>query len=96
MGKLASMGGQKVKMFRKILRYDVSNPLIIRDIDDPHYTEDWSEGLVMYHNPYAEHPVEEQYFDISHIHYEPLENRFYSRFQPFHVICSSTDTIKIS
>jgi hypothetical protein len=95
MGKLAGLGGNDLKMIRA---GDLYNPdpksfkpiPYSKDIDDPDYEESWSDGLVMFHNPNAKHPVDEIAFkDISHIHYSE-EKGFYGHHQPYDFLNSIT------
>lgn len=95
MGKLAGLGSAEIKMIRQGLLYNPDPksftpvPFIV-DVDSEHYEESWSDGLIMYHNPKAIHPVEEHYFpDISHMHYEENDG-FVGYIQPYDVLNSIT------
>jgi hypothetical protein len=73
MGKLAGLGGKDIKMMRfgTKLHPDPSSlkPLqFYVDVDDSNYEEDWSESVVMYHNPNALNPVDIDCFNtINHM-----------------------------
>jgi hypothetical protein len=70
---------------------DPINPIpFSKDIDDPDYEESWSDGLIMFHNPNARHPVNPEAFsDISHIFYSETEG-FHGFHQPYDVLGSIT------
>jgi hypothetical protein len=73
MGKLAGLGGDNIKMMRFGVKLPPDpkslEPLqFTADVDDPDYQEDWSESVIMYHNPNALHPVDINCFNtINHI-----------------------------
>ncbi len=73
MGKLAGLGGDNIKMMRfgMKLHPDPGSLVPLKftvDVDDPDYEEDWSESLIMYHNPNALHPVDIDCFNtINHL-----------------------------
>lgn len=98
MGKLAGLGSEKIKMIRQGLLYNpdpkVFTPVPFEmDVDSEHYEESWSDGLIMYHNPNAIHPVEDHYFsDISHMHYNE-DDGFFGYIQPYDVLNSITIVI---
>jgi hypothetical protein len=71
MGKLAGFGDPNVRMLRIGHRYETSeseNATEFRiTIDPPDYTETWSEGLYVFHNPRAKYPIPHELFpDASH------------------------------
>ncbi len=95
MGKIAGLGCDDVHMIRQGLMYnpnpDALTPIpFSKDVDDPDYEESWADGLVMYHNPNAIHPVDPDIFhDISHISYSD-EKGFHGFHQPFDILDSIT------
>ena len=95
MGKLAGLGSEKVRMFRKGLRYDPSPDAFqgipfMEDVDSDDYEESWSDSIVMFHNTNAKHPVNPNDFDdISHIFYSE-EDGFTGYHQPYDVLSSIT------
>lgn len=95
MGKIAGLGSENVKMIRSGFLYnpepDAIHPIpFSKDLDDPDYEESWSDGLIMFHNPNARHPVNPNVFsDISHIYYTE-EKGFHGFHQPYDVLGSIT------
>ncbi|GGH61950.1 hypothetical protein HNQ91_001169 [Filimonas zeae] len=76
MGHLAGLGSPNVNMIRLMA---VHNPdpkateafVVVKNINDADYEEAWGDGLVMYHNPRAKHPVDRRYFPgISHMYFD--------------------------
>jgi hypothetical protein len=67
------LGGDNIKMMRFGVKLPPDpkslEPLqFTADVDDPDYQEDWSESVIMYHNPNALHPVDINCFNtINHI-----------------------------
>jgi hypothetical protein len=62
MGWLAKLGSSDVKMVRfgTAYRHNRNAALpaaYVQRLDDPRYTETWDEGLNVYHNPFALHPL---------------------------------------
>ena len=98
MGKIAGLGSANVKMIRNGFLYnpdpEATHPIpFSKDVDDQDYEESWSDGLIMYHNPNAIHPVDPDIFpDISHIFYSDEEG-FYGYHQPYDVLGSITVVI---
>lgn len=96
MGKLAGLGSHAYKMIRFGYKFDpepfATEPQIFAiNIDAPEYEEAWSDGLVMYHNPYAKFPVDPNCFsDISHVWYDPDKNILREYIQPGNVFSSLT------
>jgi len=67
MGKLAGFGSPRVKMKRigTCHNHDpnATKPHVFeRNIDPASYTESWGQGLEMYHNPNAKHPIDPDLF----------------------------------
>jgi len=88
MGKLAGFGDPSVSIRRVGYLHD-HDPNAVRPIpfniavDPKCYSEDWSDGLSMYHNPCALYPIDENLFpSISHHYLE--DNLLISHFsEPF-------------
>ena len=101
MGKLAGLGSANYKMMRTAQMYDPNpysgTPIIkLLDVDDPGYEEGWADGLTMYHNPDAKHPVDPNSFpDISHMFFDKGKNELYGHFQPYAVMASVTLVSKV-
>jgi hypothetical protein len=80
MGKLAGLGSEGYTMIRFGYKFDpdpfATEPLSFAiNVDDDRYEESWSDGLIMYHNPYAKIQIDPNCFpDISHAWYDPEEN----------------------
>jgi len=95
MGKIAGLGSANVKMIRNGFLYNPDPEAIhpipfSKDLDDSDYEESWSDGLIMFHNPNAKHPVDPNAFsDISHIFYTEDEG-FHGYHQPYDVLGSIT------
>lgn len=75
MGKLAGFGNQDVIMLRMGQRYETSKSadatVFKVRVDPPAYSETWSEGIYLFHNPRAKHPVPPRLFtDVSHTFFE--------------------------
>lgn len=99
MGKIAGLGSKAVKMLRIGHLFNPDPEAFeaipfMSDVDDPSYTETWSESIVMFHNPNALFPVEPSLFpDITHIrihedgHVEEIS-------RPYEVMSSKTIVFK--
>lgn len=90
MGYLAGFGSRRVKMVRQgtCVNPDpnADRPKEFTEcVHDPHYTETWSEGLSLFHNPQALHPVEPEMFpNIAHHFFDSDRMRsFTPSFHPF-------------
>ncbi len=99
MGFLAGFGSRNIKMVRKGTCYD-HNPNSAApkefeiDVGSSEHSETWSEGLSIFHNPNAIHPVNPGLFtDIAHHFFE--NGQFVSYLPSFHPFGSVTYT-KIS
>jgi hypothetical protein len=68
MGLIAGFGSQRVKLVRQGLVVDhdpsasVPKPFV-RAVDGEGYTESWLEGMDVYHNPFAKHPLDPAMLD---------------------------------
>lgn len=97
MGKIAGLGSQNIKLIRAGTLFNPDPealepiPFFI-DVDDPSYSESWSESIVMFHNPNALYPVEPEIFpDITHIKLDGDSYQEISR--PYEVMSSRTIVI---
>lgn len=84
MGKIAGFGSRGVTMRRVGTCYDhdpnAAVPKVFTVFVDDTYQEEWGQGLSMYHNPTALHPIPRELFpDIAH-HY--LEDGQLASFMP--------------
>lgn len=75
MGLLAGFGGDVVVKMVRLASYHDHDPNAVRpivrveEVEPGQYTETWSEGITMFHNPNALHPVDDDSFpSIAHIH----------------------------
>lgn len=99
LGKQAGFGGERIKMYRtgtchnhdpnaslpKIFSYEVTTDT----------NETWGEGLSMFHNPNALHPVPEELFpSIAHHHFH--EGQIVSLLPEFHPYASTTLNLKLT
>ena len=93
MGKQAGLGSPEVSLARIGFSYkhdeNASKPDSFSYVVDENCEEKWSEGLSMFHNPNAKHPVPMEMFpSISHhFHKDGMTNSY---LQPFHPYCSQT------
>ena len=67
MGRLAGLGSPDVEMLRFGAAYRADNnaalPMFYKQlVDEPGYSETWCEGLNVYHNPNALHPLDSRIF----------------------------------
>lgn len=96
MGKIAGLGGADIKMFRRGMRvaFDGNEMGFVPfsdDVDDPNFEEAWGDSIIMYHNPNALHPIDEDYFsDISHARLNRETGEVEYRYHPSHVFSSAT------
>jgi len=71
MGKIAGFGSQNVMMLRIGQRYETCRSADVTEfrlaVSPPQYTETWSEGIYIFHNPNAKTPLDSRLFpDASH------------------------------
>jgi hypothetical protein len=98
MARLAKLGSPMAKMFRFGTAYN-PNPnaglpfLYKEDVDDASYTETWSEGLNVYHNPNAVFPLDPQIFPVA-MHHRLEGEAVVHSIPPFHPY--SADTLILS
>lgn len=66
-GKQAGLGSPKNILVRNVILYNheknADEPIIKRYVVDENSNENWSEGVIVYHNPNAIHPVDPELFD---------------------------------
>lgn len=98
MGQLAGISEEKNTMIRQCILPNPNSPEPIvkgYNIDSDEYEEAWSDGLIMYHNPNAKHPVSNEMFgDISHIYFDKKRKRILADITKTHVIASQTIVFK--
>jgi len=100
MGKLAGFGDPTVKMIRVGKRYDHDkNKLEPADfdleIDQKSYSETWSEGVSIFHNPNAKIPLQEELFPLAAHHYF-REGRLVSYLPDFFPMASITHILTLT
>lgn len=107
MGKLAGFGRNDVKLFRNGYCHDHDPEAAVPafftfEIEAGKITESWAEGLNMYHNPKAKHPVDPNLFpSIAHHFFENgMIQSIIPDFHPYssitlNVLVSGGDEIKV-
>lgn len=78
MGKLAGMGSKDINITTSKLIYSLDEKIIKKteDINNTSYTENWCDGIIMLHNPYAKFPVDPNLFpSITHLFLEKDTNQ---------------------
>lgn len=92
-GRQAGFKAPNVLMVRMGTRHDsdpvAASPKLFRYIVDESCGETWAEGLSMFHNPNAEHPVPEELFP-SIAHHRFIDGQLRSRIPAFHPYGSVT------
>lgn len=79
MGKQAGLGSNKNMLLRNVVLYNheknADKPIVKSYIVDEFSDETWSEGVIIYHNPNAIHPVDPELFDekIAHSFFDVEE-----------------------
>jgi hypothetical protein len=102
MGRLAGFGTDVAMKMIRVAAYHDHNPNAtkpirrVEEVEPGKYTEDWSEGITMFHNPSALYPVDEDLFpSIAHVHLinGELQSRLPDRFphQSFTMIFAGID-----
>lgn len=81
MGKVAGFGDSTVTMIRFGQRFDPARDMAPTEfhskVDATSYAESWSEGIWLFHNPNAKHPVEPTLFpDAAHVVWEDEKYAF--------------------
>lgn len=101
MGQLAGLGSPDVKMIRfmEVFNHDpksITPKVVVKSIEDEDYEEAWGDGLVMYHNPNAKHPVDINCFQgITHMFFDKERLIVYGYPEPSHILYSFTNVIII-
>ncbi len=94
MGYLAEFGSRNIKMTRYVDYYNpdpnATKPFkVARDVNDPNYGEYWREGLIMFHNPNANYPIDPSEFpEISHATFQ--DGEWYNCLQKDFILTSCT------
>lgn len=91
MGHLAGFGDGKVTIFRNGLCFqdsDVLEPFVI-EVNAPDYSETWVEGLSVFHNPHAKHPLPPNYIPGA-AHFFLKNGEIFGSLPSFHPIGSTT------
>jgi hypothetical protein len=91
MGFLAGFGRRDIRMLRKSIAYrDSLTPQeVVDEVHSAGYAETWSEGLSVFHNPYARIPVDPGSFSCA-AHHSSRDGRIVSRMPHFHPVGSVT------
>jgi hypothetical protein len=94
MGFLAGFGERDLLLTRtgKAYRGSVNPEVFSAAVHSSGYTETWVEGLNVYHNPNALHPLDPHVFPGA-AHHTSRDGRILSRMPPFHPIGSITSLI---
>ena len=81
MGRVAGFGDPSIIMARvgeRFSRRDSERPEAFRVLVDEQYQERWSEGIWIFHNPQAKHPLPmESFSDVAHVRLEKGEFQVY-------------------
>ncbi len=98
MGVLAGFGSKDVTIIRDIAFQDPDpdawEPIRVSvNIRNPEYSEYWSEGLNVYHNPRAMHPIDRECFPNAAHHYIQDDGMLETYLPEFFPMSSSTRTI---
>lgn len=98
MGKQAGFGDPKMIMVREGVCHDhnpnAAVPKIFRYMVDEKSNETWGEGLSMFHNPSAIHPIQEELFPLIAHHYFRQDGQIESHLPKFHPYTSVTYIIE--
>ncbi|MFD2918112.1 hypothetical protein ACFS6H_00245 [Terrimonas rubra] len=96
MGKLKGYGDSNIKMIRIGNQHlhdpNATDPLLFKyTVGENGPMESWAQGISMYHNPQAIHPIERKLFpDILHGYFD---THFYAHVPPFYPYQSETHVI---
>jgi hypothetical protein len=95
MAFLAGFGDRKIQMFRSGTRFlDLATLETFQaEVHSPNYRETWVEGMSVYHNPRALHPLPEAYIPTAAHHYF-RNDEIVSHMPDFHPAGSLTATIQ--
>jgi hypothetical protein len=94
-GFLAGFGDRSIRMIRngQAYSYGALDPEnFAREISAPEYSETWCEGLSVYHNPRAMHPLHPQAIPCA-AHHTSRDGRVVCRLPSFHPVGSLTLTL---
>jgi hypothetical protein len=97
MAILAGMGSKEIRMIHHGFRHDMDpNASVPKafsfDVNDPSYTETWTQGINVFHNPNALHPLDTSFFtDATHSFYE--DGKQVSYMADFHPYNSQTTIV---
>lgn len=98
MGKQAGFGEGNVKLFRMGTYHDhdpdASLPKMFSYEVNEDCTETWAEGMSMFHNPNALHPVPEELFPLI-AHHRFKDDHIVSHLPEFHVYSSMTTIMNV-
>lgn len=94
MAVLAGMGSRDVRMvchgFRHDHKRDAAVPIhFVSAVGEPGYSESWAQGLNVFHNPCAKHPLDESFFPEAAHHFW-TGDQLVSRLPEFHPYNSET------
>ncbi len=94
MGKITGLGDHDIKIMRGGVRIgkDGQTPeMFTADVDADDYDETWGDTVMMFHNPWAKHPIHVGLFpNISHVFLDLTTNIIYYKYLPKHVASSRT------
>jgi len=96
MGQLAGLGLPDTKMIRAMDVFNqdpnsITPNRVVKNIEDEDYEEAWGDGLAMYHNPNAKHPVDINCFQgISHLFFDKERCIVFGYPEPNNVLYSMT------
>ena len=93
-GQLAGFGSQKVKMMKFGVCYNpdpnAALPLKYKQVvHEPSFCEKWGEGLNVYHNPNARHPLEPHLFPDA-MHHRLRDDQLFNSIVDFHPYSAET------
>lgn len=97
MGVQAGYGNGKYTLYQVKICYNTSPnaivPDVIGDVVDENCNETWADGILIFHNPFAEHPLDSRLFPhAGHIFYK--DGVLYSEVPDNHIISTMTYNIK--
>lgn len=95
MGFISGFGDQSLRMTRRGLRRPERDGAIspipfVQEVCDPGYTEDWVEGMVVWHNPNARVPLDPNLIPGAAHEFLQEDGRIMTILPPFHPIFSET------
>lgn len=95
-GYLAGFGSDKMLISRSGMCFrEAENQEFFQvEVTSPEYSETWVEGLNVFHNPSAKHPLAPKYLPGA-AHFFVEDEKFYSYMPPFHPIGSVTHFVHV-